>query len=634
LAVHGLLAADNGRDLAIAWRIAQAHDLPLRGPFQSGGVHLGPLYPYLSAIPVGLFGTAMSLILFISLLGLASLYFGYKLGDLLFGREVGLAFAALLGGDFMATINSVGGGNTALIISSCLLYLYMTCSAILRREARPLCWALVAAAVMLQMHLATAALLPLVAIALFLPMNGKKTRDVVIGLSLAFALFLPYLIHQVAHGWDDVRALWRFFQSDTSAALHTIPFASLPRLFLRYNQFSASMAAGMSEFVTPWWSRLPVIACLRLSALGSLLGLVVTVLALLRGDRRAPHGLVLAWLILGWSVIPLLRPSLPWYVLLPVYPAHLLLASLAMARLAGAAGRLGVWRLVPYGVAGGVFLLSPLLMAQTFSRFAEQGRLQVAAWLMKDLHHEATETSGRFIIPYLGARREEQMVRHLANLPEADTSLYRRIHGVPLWSTIFTRAALFQLHPLRAPSGEPSPRHLVGLLQGDLPGRPIGQLTVTGPLLLVTSLPSLAYEGVRYSFTESERWFEPDYNDSGWRRVDLPNYTVPIPWEYPPRPSAHWEQRPVYFRTSLVHQAASPTFLGISFPTFGAPEEHGEVKRLFLNGLEVGSPSLRSPYLLLYDITPYLRLGENNLALAVGGGANFILDLFTVSVKP
>jgi len=88
LAVHGLLAADNGRDLAIAWRIVQGHDLPLRGPFQSGGVHLGPLYFYLSAIPVGLFGTATSLILFISLLSLAGLYFGYRLGELLFGRQV------------------------------------------------------------------------------------------------------------------------------------------------------------------------------------------------------------------------------------------------------------------------------------------------------------------------------------------------------------------------------------------------------------------------------------------------------------------------------------------------------------------------------------------------------------------
>jgi len=250
------------------------------------------------------------------------------------------------------------------------------------------------------------------------------------------------------------------------------------------------------------------------------------------------------------------------------------------------------------------------------------------------LHHEPNETSGRFVIPYLGARREEQMVRHLASLPDADTSLYRRIHGVPLWSTISTRAALFQRHPLRAPSGKPSPYHLVGLLQGDLPGRPIGQLSVMGPLLLITSLPSLVYEGVRYSLTESERWFEPDYDDSGWRRVDLPNYTVPTPWEYPPRPSANWEQRPVYFRTSLVHPAALPTFLGISFPTFGSPGEHGEVKHLFLNGLEVGSPSLHSPYLLLYDIAPYLRLGENSLALAVGGGAHFVPDLFTVSVKP
>jgi hypothetical protein len=47
----------------------------------------------------------------------------------------------------------------------------------------------------------------------------------------------------------------------------------------------------------------------------------------------------------------------------------------------------------------------------------------------------------------------------------------------------------------------------------------------------------------------------------------------------------------------------------------------------------VGSPSLRSPDLLLYDITPYLRLGDNSLALAVGGGPHFILDLFTITLE-
>jgi hypothetical protein len=42
---------------------------------------------------------------------------------------------------------------------------------------------------------------------------------------------------------------------------------------------------------------------------------------------------------------------------------------------------------------------------------------------------------------------------------------------------------------------------------------------------------------------------------------------------------------------------------------------------------------VRSPDLLLYDITPYLRLGDNSLALAVGGGPHFILDLFTITLE-
>ncbi len=633
LAVHGILHTDNGRDLAIAWRIVRAHDFPLRGPFLTGGVYLGPLYPYLSAIPFALFGTATSLIFFISLLSLVSLHFGYKLGNLLFNREAGLVFAALLGSDFMATITSVQGGHTALIISSCLMYLYAVSSAILRREVRCVRWALVAAAVALQMHMSAVSLLPFLAVAIFLPMDEKKTKSVLAGLSIALLLYLPYLVYQVSHGWEDIQALFAFLHTETSAAIRAVPVTSIPRLFLWYNGFSASMAVGFSQFVTPEWIRVPVVVCLRLIGFASLLGLGFVVLRLIRRGERAPHGLVLAWLLLGWSIIPLLRPSLAWYALFPVYPAHLLLASLAIARLSQAMKGFGAWRFAPYALVGAVYLLSPFLMAQTFYSFAERGRLQIAAWLMKDLHHSPAETPGRFVVPYLGARREERMIQRLTSLPGSDTSIFHRIHGVPLWSTIFSRASLFVLYPPRAPSGEASPYHVIGLLQNDLSGRPIGQVYSDGPLILVRSRPSLVYEAARYSVAGGSGWHEPDYNDSAWRPIALPGYTVPIAWEYPPRPSMTWERRPVYFRMKLAHQLQSPTLLGVSFPTFGSPDERGEVEQLFLNGMKVGDPSVRSPDLLLYDVTPYLREGDNRLALAVGGGPHFILDLFTLDLE-
>ncbi len=640
LAVHGLLSPDSGRETATAWRITRGHHFPLKGPFQrftsdpnTGGVHLGPLYHYLSAIPLYLFGTASSLILFTSLLSLVSLYFGYKLGELLFSRNVGMVFAALLGADFMATIASPLGGHTALIIPTCLMYLYATFSAILRREAHLVAWALVAAAVAVQVHLAAVSLLPLLAIAILLPMNRNKAGAVMIGLSFTLVIFLPYLIGEAFHGWEDVRSFLAFLRTGFQASFPKTPITSLPRLFLRYNQFSSSMAVGFSQDVTPSWAWLPVVACLRLIALASLLGLAMAVLGLIRGEKRASLGLVFAWLLLGWLITSLLRPSLPWYVLFPVYPAHLLLASFAIARLGQATKGFSVWRLLPYGLVGAVYLVSPLLMAHTFSRFAQQGRLQIAAWLLKDLVDNPAETPGKWVIPYLGARNEEMMVRRLTTQPGTDTSLYQRIHGIPLWSTIFSRASLFLLHPPRDISGEPSPEHFVGILRQDLPGRPIGHFYSHGPLILIKSLPSIAYERVRYTADVTSLWYEPGYDDSRWRNMTLPGYTLPIPWEFPRRHSMTWERLPVYFRVRVVYQATSHMLLGVSFPTSGSPDEYGEVRHLYLNGIELRHPLLRSPDLLLYDITPHLKAGENILAIAAGGGAHFILDLFTVSLE-
>jgi len=638
LARHGMMAPDVGRDLAIAWRISHGLHFPLKGPFQrftsrpnTGGVYLGPLHPYLSAIPLALFGTATSLILFISLLNLASLYFGYKLGELLFDWKVGLVFAALLGSDFMATITSIIGSHTALIIPACVIYLYCAFSAVLKREARFVGQSLVAAAVALQMHLAAISLLPILAITLFLPMKGKKTKSVLIGSSIALALYSPYLIDQAANGWEDIRSFAAFFGTDAPASHLKVPITSLPRLFLRYNAFSASMAVGFSQHVTPSWEWLPVVACLRLIAVASLLGLAMAVLEFVRGQNRASLGLVFAWLLLGWSITSLLRPSLPWYVLFPVYPAHLLLASFAIVRLGQTAHRFTFWRLLPYGLVGAVYLSSPLLMAHTFSRFAQQGRLEISTWLLKDLADSPAETPGKWVIPYLGAGNEEMMVRRLIDQPGTDTSLYQKIHGIPLWSTIFSRASLFLLHPPRDISANPSPEHFVGILRQDLPGKPIGEFSSHGPLILIKSLPSIDYERVRYATDVPSLWYEPGYDDSRWRRMVLPGYTLPIPWEFPRSPSMTWERVPVYLRVRMVYQATSKMLLGISFPTSGSPDEYGEVKHLYVNGIGLRHPLSRSSDLLLYDITPHLKAGENILAIAAGGGAHFILDLFTVS---
>jgi hypothetical protein len=640
LGIHGMLNPDYGRDVATAWRIAHGLHFPLKGPFQrfasdpsTGGVHLGPLFHYLSAVPLFLFGTATSLIVFTSLLSLVGVYFGYKLGELLFCRRVGLVFAALLGADFMATIACPLGGHTALIIPTCLMFLYATFLAILRRDADYIAWAFAAAAIAVQMHLAAVSLLPFLALAIVLPMNGKKTRGVVLGVGLAIAVFLPYLIGEALHGWEDVRSFLALPRMRVQTSFSHTPITALPRLFLRYNQFSASMAIGFSQYVTPRWAWVPVVVCLRLIALASLLGLAMAVLGLFRGEKRAPLGLVIAWLLLGWSIIWLLRPSLPWYVLFPVYPAHLLLASLAITRLAQAGKGLGAWRFVPYGLVGAVFVLSPLLMAGTFSRFAQQGRLEIATWLLKDLVDDPAETPGTWVVPYLGARNEEMMVRRLTDRPETDVSIYQKIHGVPLWSLIFSRASLFLLHPPRETFGEPSAYHFVGMLRQDLPGKPVGAVYSRGPLILIRSLPSIAYERVRYATVVPPLWYEPGYDDSGWRSVTLPGYTLPIPWEFPPRPSITWERSPVYFRARLVHEATSRMLLGASFPASGAPGEYGEVKHIYVNGIELADPSLRSPDLRLYDITTHLKPGENILAVAVEGGAHFVLDLFTVSLE-
>ena len=70
VALGGVLLVDGSRDLAQAWKIVSGENLPLQGPLFGGAFHLGPLYFYLVALPLALWGTATAVIVFLSLLTL------------------------------------------------------------------------------------------------------------------------------------------------------------------------------------------------------------------------------------------------------------------------------------------------------------------------------------------------------------------------------------------------------------------------------------------------------------------------------------------------------------------------------------------------------------------------------------
>ena len=65
----------------------------------------------------------------------------------------------------------------------------------------------------------------------------------------------------------------------------------------------------------------------------------------------------------------------------------------------------------------------------------------------------------------------------------------------------------------------------------------------------------------------------------------------------------------------------------------GAPWiDQAEVKKIVVNGQEIGSPWRDWPYLKLYDVTPYLQGGKGAFVVELDGPRHFVLDLFAVKV--
>ena len=670
LAWNGILTADGARDLVIAHHIVQGEEFPLIGPEIGNTIHLGPLYYYIVAFPFALFGTATAVICFLSLLSLAALPFAYWIGELLFNRRVAILFVLLYSSDFFYTLSGIQVGNSDLIPLVSLAFLYPICAAIVRREPRYLGWAVVAGALALQIHPTTACFLPLLGLASVLPMPRGKARSLAWGLAIALCFYLPYLGYQVAHDYEDFRRFLTYAQQEMPAATARSTLSVLPQLLWNHLFFSPFMAAGYSGMVEPQWAReVAVTAAYGISLLALLGGVLLLIEAFRRAgrcgdptpkraycsERRLGAMLVMLWLICGWLVIPRLHPTINWYYLHPIHPALFLLAAVAL----DFGGRQRSLSWFPYLSASLCFCATLWLAPAAFLSFARAGIMrtpQALTYRNMDLRVDAGQFAGETIMPYLGAWQEEAATRLLLQLGRDDPDLIRKLHGLPLWSLIQSRAILFlsggvpldkeasvkEGYHRPGPLVDPQRRYL-GIRKADLPGRPLGETISSGPLWLVRYHSPLVYDSLYIRFSPN-----------GPRQpIAVPAYTLPDPRVTPPEPDHVWPSVPVFVEGELnaqpsravvsermgsslhTEQAArrlGQLFFGIASPVIAPWIDQAEVKKIVVNGQEIGSPWRDWPYLKLYNVTPYLQEGKGAFVVELDGPHHFVLDLFAVEV--
>jgi len=632
LAWNGIIGADGARDLAIALRLLRGGEFPLRGPLFGMTFHLGPIYYYLVALPLGFFETATSVISFLTLLNLSALYFAYRVGTLLFDRRTGFLLACLLAGDFIAAAAASQLSNISLVLPMALCLLEVTLRAIVHREPKFLGLAVPLAAVALQIHPTMVTLLPLLVVAIFLPSGRGKARALAIGTASALILSAPFLLYELTHHGENLRRVLSMTASIIRGG-NAAPLSAFSDLFWWAFFVGPRTASQLSDGLTPLWLRHVALLVLHTVSLVALIGLGLIIAGLFRPEQRRSCVLVLCWVLPWWLITPAVLSPITWWHLYPIQPALLLFAALALARLSDRLPPTWRWRTIfPYAFGLAAFVLPAWLAMAAFQRSADQGILLLPASLFWQPATHA-RSADVFLFPSIGLRREERLMTTLLRESGCSPSLLSRLHGLPLWLTLQSRGILLQLHHPRC-EGRRDPGDaisFIGMRTSDLPPAFEDSVEPTGPIVVIRQRAPAPLSDVRYSDRYLKGWNTRGFNDSAWRSRSLPALRPPDPTAYPPPPDMTWARTPIFIRATLRNPGTGPVLLGAAFPSAAPWLYQGRVEAVFVNGKPAPPPRLRAPYLLLYDLGPVLAPGENLLALAIGGDPHFTVDLFALA---
>jgi len=635
LAWNGIVGADGARDLAVTLRLLRGEEFPLQGPLFGGVFYLGPLYYFVVAAPLALFGTATAVISFLACLTLLGVFFAYRVGTLLFDRRTGVLFACLLAGDFTAALAAFHISNAGLILPASLALLYTTLLAVIHRRPGYLAIAIALAAAALQIHPVTVTLLPLLIVAACLPTAKGKATALTIGAAFALVLFAPYLAYEFTHHGENLGRLISHLgrPRPIGEGLH---LTTLPKILWWAVLLGPRAATQISEGITPVWLRALAIATLHAASIAGLVGLGLTIVGLFQRERRQSCALVLCWFLPWWLIVPGALSPLTWWYLYPIQPVFLLFAAVALARLFDHVPTMRRWPAISLSAFGlFAFALPAWLGMAAFERSAKEGLLRLPASLLLRSETQATD-AGDFVYPTIGIRQEERLTKALLHEAGCDGSLITRLHGLPLWLTLQSRGVLLALHQSRCrSSGDPVQRaSFVGLRRSDLPSSFRLGADPVGPMVIVRESPNAHLAEGRYTDRLETGWEAVDFNDRAWLTLQLPALRPPDPAAYPPPPDMTWVRSPIFVRAKLRYSGTGTLLLGIAFPSSAPWLYQGHTHGLFVNGRPAPPPRLRAAYLILYELGSVLTPGENLVALAIGGAPHFTLDLFAIASEP
>jgi 4-amino-4-deoxy-L-arabinose transferase-like glycosyltransferase len=320
---------DEARVCSLAADFVDTGIPPVRGMGSSLGIDNPPLTIYLMSLPVLLSRDPLIATGFVALLNVIGVGGCYWLGKRYWGVGTGLVAATLLAVSPWAVFYSRKVWAQNLLLPFVILFFALLLRWMVEGRRWALSGAIVALAALIQIHMATVAFVPLLALVLSLALVCRLCRreaalpwtPLIVGLASSALMYLPYLAFDAFTGWGNVRTFLEMMRSPARLHWQTVNYA-----LLNIGGREIHALAGPERFeeylgsilnLNYWPDRIE-----ELLAVASAVYLVVR-LWRRRQDRKtlARDGLLLLWLVAPPLFYLRSRsPVFPHY-LIPLSPA-------------------------------------------------------------------------------------------------------------------------------------------------------------------------------------------------------------------------------------------------------------------------------------------------------------------------
>ena len=224
-------STDTADELLKAYGIRHAVAYPLEGPFLGGALHFGPLWFYLTALPVLVSQSWLAAALFIGFVCSLKFPLAYLCGRKLIDADFGLLWAAAMFVPGWTSLEQLVFLNPNGVAAAALLVLAIALRAIEKQSDWPTFTALgLALAVAMHVHPTSAPVFILLAPVLWAHhRRGQRLPGAVVAIAAGFLVpFLPYVVSQIGGGFAD----WGSATAYVTGQVVLANVVNLPRVIL------------------------------------------------------------------------------------------------------------------------------------------------------------------------------------------------------------------------------------------------------------------------------------------------------------------------------------------------------------------------------------------------------------------